>query len=163
MSTIEFFKRSGIVALVVGLPILVWMLFDVVLVAVGAILIAILLHLISEPFTRWCRLPRGLALTMSVVNHFEVHTIRLVEAVIPLIVGRWLSIEVLQIISPARFATDEQMLEAVDRLAAEFGFKSATAVVRRHTKSRVADPACTWIRLELALRTRKSWHQKGVG
>jgi predicted PurR-regulated permease PerM len=35
------------------------------LVAVGAILIAILLHLISEPITRWCRLPRGLALTMS--------------------------------------------------------------------------------------------------
>jgi hypothetical protein len=45
------------------------------------------------------------------------------------------------IISPARFATDEQMLEAVDRLAAEFGFDATRAVVRRHTKSKAADPA----------------------
>jgi hypothetical protein len=44
------------------------------------------------------------------------------------------------IISPARFATDEQMLEAVDRLAAEFNFDVNRAVVRRHTKSK-ADPA----------------------
>jgi hypothetical protein len=45
------------------------------------------------------------------------------------------------IISPARFATDEQMLEAVDRLAAEFGFNGARAVVRRHTKSKAGGPA----------------------
>jgi len=46
------------------------------------------------------------------------------------------------IISPARFATDENMLEAVDRLAAEFGFDATRAVVRRHTKSKAAaDPA----------------------
>jgi hypothetical protein len=46
------------------------------------------------------------------------------------------------IMSPARFATDEQMLEAVDRLAAEFAFDVSRAVVRRHTKSKAsADPA----------------------
>jgi len=45
------------------------------------------------------------------------------------------------IISPARFATDEQMLEAVDRLGAEFGFNGARAVVRRHTKSKAGGPA----------------------
>lgn len=45
------------------------------------------------------------------------------------------------IISPARFATDEQMLEAVDRLAAEFGFNGTRAVVRRHTKSKAGGPA----------------------
>jgi hypothetical protein len=46
------------------------------------------------------------------------------------------------IISPARFATDENMLEAVDRLAAEFGFDATRAVVRGHTKSKAAaDPA----------------------
>jgi hypothetical protein len=45
------------------------------------------------------------------------------------------------IISPARFATDEDMLEAVDRLAAEFGFNKTRAVVRRHTKSKAGGPA----------------------
>jgi hypothetical protein len=46
------------------------------------------------------------------------------------------------IISPARFATDENMLEAVDRLATEFGFDVSRAVVRRHTKAKAsADPA----------------------
>ena len=40
------------------------------------------------------------------------------------------------IISPARFATDEQMLEVVDRLAAEFRFDAARTVVRGHKKSK---------------------------
>jgi hypothetical protein len=40
------------------------------------------------------------------------------------------------IISPARFATDEKMLEAVDRLGVEFGFDAARAVVRIHQKSK---------------------------
>jgi hypothetical protein len=40
------------------------------------------------------------------------------------------------IISPERFATDERMLEAVDRLAVEFGFDASRAVVRGHKKSK---------------------------
>lgn len=65
MTTLEFFKRTIIVVLVALIPLLIWLLFDVVLVAVGAILIAALLELVSEPLTRWCRFPRGLALVVS--------------------------------------------------------------------------------------------------
>lgn len=45
------------------------------------------------------------------------------------------------IISPEKFATDEMMLEAVDRLAAEFHFDAARVVVRGHKKSRAAEAA----------------------
>jgi predicted PurR-regulated permease PerM len=43
----------------------IWWLFDVVLVAVGAILIAVVLHLVAEPFTRWCKLPQSVGLVLS--------------------------------------------------------------------------------------------------
>jgi predicted PurR-regulated permease PerM len=46
-------------------PLLIWLLFDVVLVLIGSILICVLLQLVSEPFTRWCKLPRALALGIS--------------------------------------------------------------------------------------------------
>lgn len=60
--TLDFFQRAVIVLLLALTPILVWFLFDVVLIAVGAILVAILLHLIAEPFARLGRLPQGVAL-----------------------------------------------------------------------------------------------------
>jgi predicted PurR-regulated permease PerM len=65
MTTFEFFKRTIIVAIVVLVPLLIWLLFDVVLVLIGSILICVLLQLVSEPFTRWCKLPRALALGIS--------------------------------------------------------------------------------------------------
>jgi predicted PurR-regulated permease PerM len=65
MNTAEFFKRTLIVLSVALVPLLIWFLFDVILIAVGAILIAILLHLGSEPFIRWCKLPQSVALILS--------------------------------------------------------------------------------------------------
>jgi hypothetical protein len=69
MTTFEFFKRTIIVAIVVLVPLLIWLLFDVVLVLIGSILICVLLQLVSEPFTRWCKLPRALALGISGVDY----------------------------------------------------------------------------------------------
>lgn len=65
MTTAEFFKRTVIVLSVALVPVLVWFLFDVILIVVGAVLIAVLLHLVSEPFIRWCRLPQSVALILS--------------------------------------------------------------------------------------------------
>jgi|SRR5579884_1341398 len=65
MSTAEFFKRTVIVIGVLLVPVLIWFLFDVILIAVGAILIAVLLRLLAEPFVRWCRLPQSVALILS--------------------------------------------------------------------------------------------------
>jgi predicted PurR-regulated permease PerM len=65
MTTFEFFKRTIIVAIVVLVPLLIWFLFDVVLILIGSVLIAVLLKLASEPFTRWCRFPRGFALAVG--------------------------------------------------------------------------------------------------
>jgi predicted PurR-regulated permease PerM len=64
LTTAEFFKRTLIVVGVALVPVLVWYLFDVILIAIGAILIAVLLHLVAEPFVR-CRLPQGVALILS--------------------------------------------------------------------------------------------------
>jgi len=61
----ELFKRTAIFVAVALVPVLVWLLFDVILVAMGAILIAILLTLGAEPFTRWLKFPRGIALVIS--------------------------------------------------------------------------------------------------
>lgn len=65
ISTLEFFKRTAIVVAVVLIPVLVWFLFDVILIALGAILMAVLLRLIAEPFRRWLRLPEAAALVLS--------------------------------------------------------------------------------------------------
>jgi hypothetical protein len=62
VTTAEFFKRTLIVLLVALVPVLIWFLFDVILIVAGAILIAVLLHLVAEPFTRWCGLPQNVAL-----------------------------------------------------------------------------------------------------
>ncbi|MGB7037606.1 MAG: AI-2E family transporter [Xanthobacteraceae bacterium] len=65
LSTVEFFERAVIVLLVALVPVLVWFLFDVILVVIGAIVVATLLRLIAEPFTAWGRLPQPIALTIS--------------------------------------------------------------------------------------------------
>jgi predicted PurR-regulated permease PerM len=60
-----FFKRVLIVVAVIATPILVWYLFGVVLMAFGAIILAMLLHLGAEPLKRWLRLPQWAALILS--------------------------------------------------------------------------------------------------
>jgi predicted PurR-regulated permease PerM len=64
MSTAEFSKRAAIFIGLALIPVLVWHLFNVVLIAVGAVLIATLLSLVAEPFLM-LRLPRSAALVAS--------------------------------------------------------------------------------------------------
>jgi predicted PurR-regulated permease PerM len=58
----EFFWRAVILVSVALIPVLIWFLFDVILIVTGAILIAVLLRLVAEPFMRWGKLPEPLAL-----------------------------------------------------------------------------------------------------
>ena len=64
-SSFDFFKRVLIVVAVAATPILVWYLFGVVLMAFGAVILAMLLHLGAQPLERWLRLPPWAALTLS--------------------------------------------------------------------------------------------------
>jgi predicted PurR-regulated permease PerM len=64
MTVLDFSKRAAILIGMVLAPILVWRLFDVVLVTVGAILIGTLLDLGARVFQRLF-LPRPLALIVS--------------------------------------------------------------------------------------------------
>lgn len=65
LTTVEFFWRAVILVSVALIPVLIWFLFDVILIVVGAILIAVLLRLVAEPFMRWGRLPEALALIVA--------------------------------------------------------------------------------------------------
>jgi len=65
MTTAEFFWRAVIFISAALIPVLIWLLFDVILIVVGAILIAVLLRLVAEPFTRWGKLPEPIALILS--------------------------------------------------------------------------------------------------
>jgi predicted PurR-regulated permease PerM len=65
MSYLEFLKRSLIVVAVAVVPFLIWYLFGVVLMAFGAIILAMLLRLGAQPFMRWLSLPEPLALAIS--------------------------------------------------------------------------------------------------
>lgn len=64
-------RRPGapaqLAALVVA-GLLIWRLADVLLLAFGAILVAVLLHALSQPLTRRLRLPRPVALTFAVAG-----------------------------------------------------------------------------------------------
>ena len=62
---LEFFKRMLIVLAILLVPVLIWALFDLILITRGAILIAVLLRLGAEPFSHWLRLPQGVALILS--------------------------------------------------------------------------------------------------
>lgn len=68
-------RRPGaalqVAALVVA-GLLVWRLADVLLLAFGAILVAVLLHALSEPLTRRLRLPRPIAMTLAVAGFATV-------------------------------------------------------------------------------------------
>ncbi len=64
-SYFEFFKRTLIVVAVIATPILIWYLFDVVLMAMGAIILAMLLWLGARPLTRWAGFPQSVALAVS--------------------------------------------------------------------------------------------------
>lgn len=65
LPTSEFAKRAAIAIALAILPVLVWYLRDAVFIVIGAILIAILLDLLSDPFVRWCRLPRPIGLVLA--------------------------------------------------------------------------------------------------
>ncbi len=64
MTNADFAKRSAIFIALALTPILVWLLFDVVLIILGALLIATLLELGTYPF-RHLYMPRPLALLFS--------------------------------------------------------------------------------------------------
>lgn len=64
-ATAEFVKRTAILVALAPLPFLAWYLRDFFLVVVGALLIATLLQLVSEPLVRWCRLSQGCALAVA--------------------------------------------------------------------------------------------------
>jgi predicted PurR-regulated permease PerM len=65
LSTAELFKLAAIIVAVALVPVLVWLLFSVFLMAMGAVLVAVLLNLGAEPLTRWLRFPHGAALFAS--------------------------------------------------------------------------------------------------
>jgi predicted PurR-regulated permease PerM len=63
----EFIKRCFIVLAIALIPVLVWYLFDVVLIGVSALLVSELLGLGAEPLVRWLRVPRHIALAISAI------------------------------------------------------------------------------------------------
>src|SRR5215471_9169944 len=65
LNAAELFKGAAIFVAVALVPVLIWLLFNVILIAVGAILIAILLTLGAELLTRYVKFPRGIALVIS--------------------------------------------------------------------------------------------------
>lgn len=65
MTTAEFVKRTFIVLIIALIPVLIWFMFDVILILIGAILIAVLLRIVAEPFARWGRLPQSISLLLS--------------------------------------------------------------------------------------------------
>jgi predicted PurR-regulated permease PerM len=65
MTAAEFFWRAVIFVSVALIPILIWFLFDVILIVIGAVLIAVLLRLVAEPFMHWGKLPEAIALIMA--------------------------------------------------------------------------------------------------
>jgi hypothetical protein len=62
---LDFLKKAAIVVAVAVLPFLVWYLFGVVLITIGAIIFAMLVRLGAQPFTRWLSVPEPVALVIS--------------------------------------------------------------------------------------------------
>jgi predicted PurR-regulated permease PerM len=65
MSRAEFIKRTFIVVGIALVPVLVWYLFDVILIIMGALLISELLDLGATPSRRWLGLPQNVSLALS--------------------------------------------------------------------------------------------------
>jgi predicted PurR-regulated permease PerM len=61
----DFFKRTLIVVAAATIPLLIWYLSGVILMVFGAIILAMLLRLVAEPFMRWLRAPEVVALIVS--------------------------------------------------------------------------------------------------
>ena len=62
---LDFFKKTSIVVAVAALPFLVWYLFGVVLMTIGAVIFAMLIRLGAQPFRRWLSVPEPVALVIS--------------------------------------------------------------------------------------------------
>lgn len=67
LTTAELVKRTAIVVAVALVPLLVWYLIDVILMAMGAVLVAVLLNLVAELLVRFLRFPQGPALFSSCI------------------------------------------------------------------------------------------------
>ena len=65
LSAAELFKRATIFVAVALVPVLIWQLFSVILIAMGAILFAVVLTLVAGPLTRRLKFPRAIALVIS--------------------------------------------------------------------------------------------------
>ena len=65
LSYADLLKRTLLVVGVALIPVLVWYLFDVIVIAFGAVVVAMLLWLGAEPFMRWLRLGETFALLLS--------------------------------------------------------------------------------------------------
>jgi predicted PurR-regulated permease PerM len=65
MSHVEFLKRALIVVAVAVTPVVIWYLSGVVLIAFGAVILAMLVRLGAQPFIRWLSAPEPLALCIS--------------------------------------------------------------------------------------------------
>jgi predicted PurR-regulated permease PerM len=65
ISYADLIKRTLIVIAVALTPILIWYLFGVLLMAFGAIILALLLRLGAQPLKRWLRLHEAVALALS--------------------------------------------------------------------------------------------------
>jgi predicted PurR-regulated permease PerM len=61
----ETLKLALLVVAVALIPLLIWYLFDLILVIFGAIILAMLLRLGAQPFMRWLSMPEWLALLVS--------------------------------------------------------------------------------------------------
>jgi predicted PurR-regulated permease PerM len=64
-SHLEFLKRTLIVVAVAVIPVVIWYLSGVVLIAFGAIILAMLIRLGAQPFMRFLSAPEPLALCIS--------------------------------------------------------------------------------------------------
>jgi predicted PurR-regulated permease PerM len=65
LSRSEFVVRCFIAIAIALVPVLVWYLFDVILIAIAALLISALLELGADPLMRWLKAPRPVALVVS--------------------------------------------------------------------------------------------------
>ena len=62
-----FLKRAVLLVTLAILSFLIWYLFDVVMIVIGALILAILLQLGAEPFIKRFRFPRPIGLTLCSV------------------------------------------------------------------------------------------------
>src|ERR671939_1635845 len=61
----RFFAFAAIAIAAATVPLLLWQLADVLILGFGALLIAILLRVVAEPFERWTPLPDWVSLLLA--------------------------------------------------------------------------------------------------